>query len=204
MTTTQTIPACLCCVLALSACTTLQQSTPTTNLTPSIANYKDTMTCMTPEFRLAPTLCRSPLPASGARMSQADPQSPHGQKLYHLYVSDPASYAAAVAAQAPAPTGLTIIKENRYSFLPEQEGQATSIDPSQPAWVPGPVIELFFMSKVSQSATPDTDAGWVYGVANPSGEIQTLGRIDSCIKCHENADNDRLFGLAPATTIYFN
>jgi len=137
-------------------------------------------------------------------MSQADPQSPHGQKLYHLYVSDPASYAAAVAGQAPAPTGLTIIKENRYSFLPEQKERARATDPSQPAWVPGPVIELFFMSKVSEFATPDTDAGWVYGVANPSGEIQTVGRIDSCIKCHENATNDRLFGLAPATTIYFN
>jgi hypothetical protein len=43
--------------------------------------------------------------------------------------------------------------------------------------------------------TPGTDRGWVYAVATANGErITSAGRIASCMKCHEQAEHDRVFG----------
>jgi len=53
---------------------------------------------------------------------------------------------------------------------------------------------LFVMMKLDPS-TPGTDRGWVYGVVSPDGkEVQAVGRITSCMNCHEKAPHDRLFG----------
>ena len=133
-------------------------------------------------------------------MSQADPFTPHGKKLYHLYVSDPQGYVAAVVGAAPAPVGLTLIKEAHHVL----EGIGAH-GPTGTRIVrrPGAISELFIMSKVADQDEAGTDAGWIYGVATPDGQIYANGLIESCIGCHEKADHDRLFGLAPATTIYF-
>ena len=45
-------------------------------------------------------------------------------------------------------------------------------------------------------STPDTDAGWVYGTVSADGkQVNASGRIASCMKCHQQAKHDRLFGL---------
>ena len=44
--------------------------------------------------------------------------------------------------------------------------------------------------------TPDTDEGWVYGTVTPDGKkVTSAGKVESCMKCHQRAPHDRLFGL---------
>jgi hypothetical protein len=55
--------------------------------------------------------------------------------------------------------------------------------------------ELFIMMKLDPE-TPNTDAGWVYGTVTPDGRIVTsAGKVQSCMECHKEAKNERLFGL---------
>ena len=137
-------------------------------------------------------------------MSRAGAGSPHGKKLYHLYVSDPIAYALASTSDRSAPVGLTLIKESHIALNPEVAGlNARSVSGAEPALVPGAVTDLFVMMKIGNAGMAETDAGWVYATASPQGEIESIGMIESCIRCHEQADHDRLFGLAPATTVYF-
>ncbi|MFT3882655.1 MAG: cytochrome P460 family protein [Gemmatales bacterium] len=54
---------------------------------------------------------------------------------------------------------------------------------------------LFIMFKVDPK-TPGTDQGWVYAtVAKDLKTVTSVGTIASCMKCHQEAKNDRLFGL---------
>jgi hypothetical protein len=55
--------------------------------------------------------------------------------------------------------------------------------------------DLFIMLKLDPS-TEGTDAGWVYGTVTSDGKkVTSSGKIASCIKCHQEATRDRLFGL---------
>jgi hypothetical protein len=55
--------------------------------------------------------------------------------------------------------------------------------------------DLFIMLKMDPK-TPGTDAGWVYGTVTPDGKIVSSGgKLESCMKCHQKAKPDRLFGL---------
>jgi len=55
--------------------------------------------------------------------------------------------------------------------------------------------DLFVMLKLDPK-TPGTDDGWVYGTVSPDGKtVSSSGRVESCMKCHVEAKNDRLFGL---------
>lgn len=54
---------------------------------------------------------------------------------------------------------------------------------------------LFIMLKVAPK-TPGTDQGWVYAtVAKDLKTVTAVGTIASCMKCHQEAKHDRLFGL---------
>ena len=56
---------------------------------------------------------------------------------------------------------------------------------------------LFIMLKLDPK-TPGTDAGWLYGTVTPDGKkVTAVGRVESCMKCHQEAKHDRLFGLKP-------
>jgi hypothetical protein len=56
--------------------------------------------------------------------------------------------------------------------------------------------DLFIMFKLDPK-TDGTDAGWVYGTVTPDGKkVTAAGKIESCMKCHQDAKTDRLFGLA--------
>jgi hypothetical protein len=56
--------------------------------------------------------------------------------------------------------------------------------------------DLFIMLKLDPK-TEGTDAGWVYGTVTPDGKkVTAAGKIESCMKCHQDAKTDRLFGLS--------
>jgi hypothetical protein len=57
--------------------------------------------------------------------------------------------------------------------------------------------DLFIMYKLDPE-TPGTDQGWVYGTVTADGKrVTSAGRVESCMKCHQAAPHDRLFGLPP-------
>jgi hypothetical protein len=55
--------------------------------------------------------------------------------------------------------------------------------------------DLFIMMKLDPK-TPGTDEGWVYGTVTPDGKnVTSAGKVASCMKCHQEAKCERLFGL---------
>jgi Cytochrome P460 len=101
----------------------------------------------------------------------------------------------------PNPVGQTIVKE---AWVPEEvkeddRSQETANIPH--ARKDGRLYRasrkaaLFIMFKLDPS-TPGTDQGWVYGTVTPDGkQVTSVGRVASCMHCHERAPHDRLFGL---------
>ena len=53
---------------------------------------------------------------------------------------------------------------------------------------------LFVMMRVAEN-DPASDRGWVYGTVSPAGDVTSVGRVASCMGCHEEAGPGRLFGL---------
>lgn len=172
------------------------------------------------EARWAPHLCRMPLDPK-ARMSQSPDAATHGKKLYSLFAKSRPAYARTTKKYAElkeAPIGQWIVKE---SWTPEEfTGDSTEIKPVvremrikdedgnlvTDVFIPFGTHDgktyrakvkagLFVMMKYD-SATPDTDQGWVYAtVAKDLKSVTAIGRIESCIKCHQDAKWDRQFGL---------
>lgn len=167
------------------------------------------------EVRFAPELCRLPNPGV-ARFSASKDEDTHGQKLYSLFARDQWAYMR-LDAKKEAAVGQTIVKE---SWVPEE---TTDVGPGgidskkvvrtgdSPfkgdnfypyATRGGKVFKaskpagLFVMMKLDQKM-PDTDGGWVYGTVSADGKTVTAaGKVESCMKCHQEAKTDRLFGLA--------
>lgn len=173
------------------------------------------------EARWAPYLCRNPSPGEH-RFSQSDDPETHGQKIYALYAKNRDAYIglndalpkdAKNALSVPVfdrhPTLVdacdqVIVKE---SFLPEEvkPGDKT-IDKIQHAYRDGKPYRagvkhgLFIMAHLSDATRAPADSlddGWIYGTVSPDGKsVTSVGRIASCMKCHEDAPHGRLFGLA--------
>ncbi len=172
-------------------------------------------------LRWAPELCMVP-PPSRPRFSESDDAATHGRKLYFLFAADREEYVA-MSDGAPASTGQIIVKE---SWLPEEDdppmtdadGRTLRPEYRGAQWeVTGEHVDhfttylqrdgrwyradakgpLFVMMKAGPG--PGTDNGWIYATLTPEGsEITAAGRIESCMKCHEHAPHDRLFGLGYA------
>jgi hypothetical protein len=57
------------------------------------------------------------------------------------------------------------------------------------------IASLFIMTKLDPK-TPGTDAGWIYGTVDADLKtVTSVGKVPNCIKCHQDAPHDRLFGL---------
>jgi hypothetical protein len=170
------------------------------------------------DLRWAPIACDAPrTPKPGvAHFSQSADKDTHGRKLYSLFVKDARSYLTLTEQQEIA-VGQVLVKE---SWVPEEV-----VDPQQKKEViihkadkddpkaqkddhffpyaekdgrtyhAAKRSELFIMYKMDPK-TPDTDAGWVYGTVTPDGKkVTSAGKIESCMKCHQKAAHDRLFGM---------
>ena len=162
------------------------------------------------EARWAPTLCRLPRPAE-ARESQSDDPKTHGQKLYSLFAKDRKGYI--LSARQVSPVGQVIVKQ---SWVPKEvpddgrplnekavyQGRGDTGDTFVPfvrkdgkLYKADKQADLFVMMKLDPK-TPDTDKGWIYGTVSPDGsQVTSAGKVESCMRCHTKAKNDRLFGL---------
>ena len=174
------------------------------------------------EMRWAPTLCRTPQPGR-AYVSASDDEQTHGKKLYSLLAKKRDDYfilakeipiGFAIVKQSWAPEEVTDPKlkpKQRISFeysevirtpLPKDRPGSTQDDHFFPyAWKGDKLfkatkqVDLFIMMKFAKE-TPGTDNGWVYGTVTPDGKkVTSSGMVESCMKCHREAQHERLFGL---------
>lgn len=154
--------------------------------------------CVTGTMRMAPTDCKMPAPR--AQVSRAD--GVHGGKLYMLF-AQLAKGDRYVVPGTPAAVGETLVKE-AWEALPgpataptpasERHGIAPVAVDGEQRWHAGAFAGLFVMHKLAAD-TPGTDQGWVYGTIDANGVVTAAGRIASCVKCHQDASEDRRFGL---------
>ncbi len=153
---------------------------------------------VTGEFHVAPTDCKMAPPR--ARISAAE--KAHGGKLYLLFARL-AKEGRYVEAGVPAAVGETLVKEAwvanegpvqgrteasvRYPLLPvvREDGKVFHA---------GDRHGLFVMHKLAAD-TPGTDGGWIYGTVDAAGKVTSAGLVASCIRCHQDAPEDRRFGL---------
>jgi hypothetical protein len=167
----------------------------------------------------APEDCRDPNPPTPeVAFSRSTDGSTHGAKLYTLFAKDHSPLGGYLVEGQRSPTGQVVVKE---SWVPEEvKDDGKPLEPvrrkvkvrqgdglvgQEDSFVPyarkdgrlyhakekGP---LFVMFKMDPRA-PGTDEGWVYGTVTPDGkQVTSAGRVESCMKCHQDAPHDRLFG----------
>jgi hypothetical protein len=163
--------------------------------------------------RWSPVACSIPFSAPVARFSASKDEETHGKKIYLLYAHFVQDIRTYIEPGKPAAVGQAIVKE---AWKPE------AIDPKDlkdlPAFkefgdrgVPSAKQDgktyyatekkaLFIMVKLDPK-TPGTDEGWVYGTVTPDGkQVTSAGKVESCMRCHQQAKNDRLFGLPKEKT----
>lgn len=174
------------------------------------------------EARWSPLFCRAPNPGTAHVSASADEKT-HGQKLYSLLTKQRDDYLA-LAKNKSVPAGFAIVKQTWLpeEITDPREKPAGSVDYTKVIRTPPPKgaqtiydgdnfypyavkgdkvfkatkqADLFVMMKLDPKA-PDTDNGWVYATLTPDGKkVTAAGKIESCMKCHEKAPHDRLFGL---------
>ena len=162
------------------------------------------------EMRFSPWLCFQPDPALARFSASTDPDT-HGRKLYSLFAKDRTAYVRPGKATTVA-VGQVVVKE---SWAPEETTEvaargiekkkvvrSTGGDTFYPYATRGDKVfkaskpaGLFVMMKLDPK-TPGTDDGWVYGTVSADGKtVTSAGKVESCMKCHQDARHDRLFGL---------
>jgi hypothetical protein len=158
------------------------------------------------ELRWAPFLCRLPQPGR-AHVSESTDPSTHGQKLYSVFARQRDAYPVGPH------TDQVVVKESWTSepitdsavkYEPEKFRGADGGDHFYPFAMKDGVIYragkragLYIMLKLD-AGTPDTDGGWVYATITADGQLTSAGRVASCMRCHQDAEHDRLFGVPEA------
>lgn len=155
-------------------------------------------------------LCEVPSPDSlgfhyksdSSFISKADETlSPHGNKLYKLYIKNYGAYVW--MADRDQPIGQVIVKETWnvkeviYDSLNKDMPQVRSRNDGK-WYTPTTVSEVFVMYKEKQNRSNDN--GWNYG--NVSLEDKSRKpilfndrKLSTCIHCHVNTKYDRIFGV---------
>ncbi len=126
--------------------------------------------------------------------------SPHGNKLYRLYIKDRESYLK--NAPGGQPIGQILVKETwnvrGVVYDSTNDGRLQTQNKNDGKWyVPTTVSELFIMYK--EEEREGNDKGWSYGtvsIEDKSKETLLLNdiKISSCISCHKDTKYDRIFG----------
>ena len=137
---------------------------------------------------------RESKPSPKLMISQSSDQDTHGKKLYYLYVkykekylqiSDPMAKLSRDSRVETSPVGQVLIKD---SFFHNKSAKDSVLEP-------GKRYAYFVMTKLKPE-TPETDKGWIYATVEPDGKtISAVGKIESCMNCHKEANHDRLFGI---------
>jgi hypothetical protein len=137
----------------------------------------------------APEMCAAPRP-SVQFMSDATPGRAHGQKLYYLWVKDLVAYDVPAGGETPQPAGQIIVKETFHAI--EGEG---SIEANGKKYKAGDRGPLFVMMRFDDKRD-GTDRGWIYATLTEDGrEVTSAGKVESCMGCHNDAGDDRVFGV---------
>ena len=143
------------------------------------------------ETRVAPMACSAPGPQPNPpqpHFSASKDETTHGRKLYFLFSKNRNDYLA-IAKNKAAAVGQVIVKQ---SWIPEEVTDPKSGFKVLKAGKQG---DLFVMMKLDPK-TPGTDEGWVYATLSSDGKkLTSAGKIESCMKCHQETKTDRLFGL---------
>ena len=157
----------------------------------------------------APLDCAAPIPVPLPHLSESDHEQSHGRKLYYLFAAKGKPYLD--APQKENPVGQALVKQSWTAELFAAElltpgtpdgsaGNASSVpiflfaEHDGKKYLPGEQRALFIMFKTDPE-TPGTDNGWVYGTVTADGQkVTSVGRIESCMECHGEAGDDRLFG----------
>lgn len=167
-------------------------------------------------LRNSPLDCRMPLPGVPA-VSESDDQATHGRKLYYLFAKSARTYWQLTqgkqeekkeqAMPKVAEPGFWLVKESWSSRkLSVEEYRKTARPLEFPAvshfakqgdhYVEAQDKKGLFVMLKKAADTPDTDQGWVYATISPDGKrVTSAGRVASCMKCHEQAQHDRMLGI---------
>jgi hypothetical protein len=103
----------------------------------------------------------------------------------------------------PAKIGQTLVKESWQTIegAPAAATEASKryrahlqLDADGKHFHAGNAAGLFVMHRLD-AGTEGTDQGWVYGTVDRDGVVTAAGRVASCMRCHEGANEDRRFGL---------
>lgn len=126
--------------------------------------------------------------------------SPHGNKLYRLYIKN---FDAYVKGGSTQPVGQVLVKETWNVKEVAYDSLNTSIQQIRSKndgkwYTPTTVSELFMMYKDKES--PANDKGWNYGtysIENQDNQPMLLNDVEKsfCIACHKNTKYDRIFGV---------
>lgn len=136
-------------------------------------------------------------------MSKADPKkSPHGDRLYKLYVKDLEAYRTSWEKQ---PEGQVLIKEV-WNVRPVMDSDSALNNKvvnkrsMKDHWFYTPTTRkaLYIMYKTAPSE--ENDEGWWYGIVDIESGVENAKVIESmkinrCIKCHQQNKTDRIFGM---------
>ena len=188
-----------------------------------IAQNYQTFGRVDPKMRWAPTDCEAP-PLPELAVSASKDRDTHGGKLYAVFAffKEGGSF---VKAGKASPVNQEIVKESWVPEevkddgkpLPPATRKVAKLDYLGCSINAAPTVveeqylpyarkdgklyhaakqgDLFIMYKMDP-ATPGTDQGWVYGTVTADGKkVTSAGRVESCMKCHQQAPYDRLFGL---------
>ncbi len=156
--------------------------------------------------------CLAP-PGPRVRFSGSKHGKTHGSKLYLVFARRlwPGTWGDRIGSyitspDGKSPIGQVVVKE---SWIPEEVGAKERESLNREVgfglkffaendgrfYRPVRKGDLFIMVKLDPT-TPGTDAGWVYGTVTSDGKtVTSAGQVPSCMRCHQKAPHDRLFGL---------
>lgn len=183
-------------VLFLAAVLSCRANDPQNEVQRSAREYP-TWGALDTALRVAPMDCRMPHVWSQGNLTASLAESgPHALKLYKLYARDPSAYRG---VENGAAQGAQVLVKEAFVAEPYERVDGVPV-PEDVVWTPngmfraGKADGLFLMLREANAAP--TEAAWTYATINAEGELTGLGRLDACIRCHERAPFDGLYGLS--------